>query len=123
VITRNAGRARLVVHAGIPCFRRADAATALDRVAADLGGGESFDTVVSCANGTFVDAIERTAVAKHAPEAMVIAPKRTLGESLGAGALQQIVAAALIAERGEARRVLVPVVGWNQQVSGAVVLV
>jgi 3-oxoacyl-[acyl-carrier-protein] synthase II len=122
VLTRAAGRARIAVHDGIPFFRRSEAAAALDRVLADLGAHGPFDTVVSCRNGTFIDAAEASALAKYSPAARVLAPKLTLGESLGASALMQIVNAALAVETDGAQSVVVPVLGWNQQASGAVVL-
>lgn len=121
LLTRSGGRARIVVHEGIPFFRQTEAPAALGRVLAELRAHGPFDAVVSCANGTFIDSAESTALAKHAPAAPRLHPKRTLGESLGAGALQQVVTAALSMEAAGARCVLVPVLGWNQQASGAVV--
>jgi hypothetical protein len=79
--------------------------------------------MVSCANGTFADAAERAAVARYFPEAgqTPLIPKQALGEAPGASALLQIIAAALECEQGSSARVLVPVVGFNQQASAAIV--
>jgi 3-oxoacyl-(acyl-carrier-protein) synthase len=121
VLTRQGRRAQCEVHAGVPFFRRTEAAAALDRVLADLAPHAPFHAVVSCRNHTFIDAIESAALRKHAPDAQVYAPKETLGEALGAGALQQVLAATLALEAEDVRRILVPVIGWNQQASGAVI--
>ncbi len=122
VLSRTGTRGRIAIHDGIPFFRRTEAAAALARVLADLSTHGPFDTVVSCRNGTFIDRAEAAALTRHCPTAPVLAPKRTLGESLGASALMQIVTAALSVEAGNARRALVPVIGWNQQASGAVLV-
>jgi 3-oxoacyl-[acyl-carrier-protein] synthase II len=121
VLTRDGGRARIATHDGIPFFRRTEAAAALERVLSELSAHGPFDTVVSCRNGTFIDAAEAFALAKHSPAAQLFAPKQTLGESLGASALMQVVCAAFAVENGGAQDVIVPVLGWNQQASAAVV--
>jgi 3-oxoacyl-(acyl-carrier-protein) synthase len=101
-----------------------------------------IDTVVSGANGTFIDAAEAVAISQRLPEALVYAPKPALGESVGASGLWQMIVAAkaLLAEelppvlhchsRGvmdvsvsrtqiaAARQALVISCGLNQQVAG-----
>ena len=122
VLSRDRGRARLATHEGAPFFGRREAPSVLAHVVRTLtASGPACDTVISGRNGTFVDAAEATALAGIAPGARTLAPKLTLGESLGAGALMQIVAAALAVEHDGARRVLVPVLGWNQQAGAALV--
>jgi hypothetical protein len=120
VLTRDA-KLRVRTHEGVPFFRRGDAGGALDRVLAELTEGGTADLVVSCANGTFVDRVESAALAKICAPANAIFPRRTLGESPGASALLQVVAAAHAVRTGRHRRALVPVVGFNQQASGVVV--
>ena len=121
VLAREGRRGQCLVHDGVPFFRRSAAAAALDQVLADLAAYGVCDAVVSCGNGTFIDCAEAAALAKHAPTAPVISLKRSLGEAVGASALLQVVAAAFALEADGFRRVFVPVLGWNQQASGAVI--
>jgi 3-oxoacyl-(acyl-carrier-protein) synthase len=120
----------LRVHDGVPVFRRKEARAALARVYADLVPGGGVDAVIGSANGTFIDAIERDALAQRFPEAAVYLPKQSLGESLGASALLQTVVAALTLQRAalpgavagtnQIDSVLVSALGFNQQASGAI---
>jgi 3-oxoacyl-(acyl-carrier-protein) synthase len=48
-----------------------------------------------------------------------VSPKEQLGEAPGASALWQVIVAALAVRSGEVPRALVPVVGFNQQASAA----
>ena len=57
---------------------------------------------------------EADALAAHFPGVPVFAPKKSFGESPGAGALMQTVAAAMTGEPA-----LVTVVGFNQQAAAA----
>jgi 3-oxoacyl-(acyl-carrier-protein) synthase len=50
--------------------------------------------VIGSANGTFVDLAERAAIERETPEAIFYSPKIALGESVGASAMWQIIAAA-----------------------------
>jgi len=50
--------------------------------------------IVASANGTFIDLAERAAVEKELPKALVYSPKPALGESVGASAVWQVIAAA-----------------------------
>ena len=115
------------VHEGVPFFRRREAGAALERVFASLVEGE-IDLVVGCANGSFVDALEAQAIARHCPRAVILQPKRCLGEALGASALFQVIAGALAVQGRQLpsdpappiRTALVSVLGFNQQASGLV---
>jgi len=107
------------IHPGVPFFRRREAASAIDRAYSEVLAGESVDIVIGGANGTFVDRIERAAIAKHCPRAECIFPKRAFGEALGAGALMQVVAAALAMRHGGKASALVSSIGFNQQASAA----
>ena len=101
-----------------------------------------IDIVISSANGTFVDAAESGAIARHSNKALVYAPKPALGESAGAGGLWQMIVGAksLLTEEmppllhcrssiaphvppartklTAPRRALVLTCGLNQQVAG-----
>jgi 3-oxoacyl-(acyl-carrier-protein) synthase len=85
------------------------------------------DLVVAGANGTFIDAAERTAIGKHSPNTRIYTVKAQLGESVGASSLWQTIcgAQALITQRvpgfrepQSLRSALVSTCGLNQQVAG-----
>ena len=86
----------------------------------------SSDAEYKITNGTFIDAAEATMAAKHFPDAAIYAPKASLGESVAAGAMWQVVCAALALRRqefpltrgAELRRAVVTTSGLNQQVAG-----
>ena len=131
VVLARAGRVKIAaLHDGVSVFRQSESAAALDRVFADLLRESSADAVIGCANGTFVDRIERVAIARHCPLATAYFPKRAFGEALGASALMQVIAGALAlakdevpgaAQRGLAvKSALVSTLGFNQQASGLV---
>ena len=110
------------VHVGVAFQRRADAPAAIERVLAELVPGGAVQRVVSGANGSFADHAESAAVARHFPALPApLMPKHALGEAPGASALMQVITAALACRLGSSRRVLVPVVGFNQQASAALV--
>lgn len=123
VLAREGPIALEAIHAGVAFQRRAEAPAAIDRVLAEFAARGPVELVVSCANGTFADAAEAAAVARHFPSLTrrPLIPKQALGEAPGASALLQIVAAALECKLGQSQRVLVPVVGFNQQASAAMV--
>jgi len=108
-----------VIHPGVPFFRRSEAASAFDRAIAETLAGRSVDIVIGGANGSFVDRIERAAIAAHCPDAECIFPKLALGEALGAGALMQVVAGALAMRHRGKTSALVSSIGFNQQASCA----
>ncbi len=105
------------VEAGGNFSRQAEAAACMENVFARLQANDR-DLVVASANGTFIDAAEHSAIQRHCPGATVLAPKRSLGESPGSGALWQLIAGALALRRGEARRALISTCGMNQQTAG-----
>lgn len=115
VVLRREGRWRVRTHPGAPFARQREAGGALAGVLADFAGAK-VERVVASGNGTFIDRAEAAALAAHFPNVPVLAPKKSLGESPGAGALMQTVAAALTGGCA-----LVTVVGFNQQ-AGAVLI-
>ena len=111
VLTRDATRC-VTTTPGVPFFRRSDAAAALRSA---LGERRS-ELIVSSANGTFADRLERAAIPDGGKW---LFPKRQLGEAPGASALWQVIAGTLALRHELAASVLVPVVGFNQQVAVA----
>ncbi len=108
------------IEAGCNFRRQADAARCIDQVLARLAPAAG-DVIIASANGTFIDAAERSVFERRAPGLPVHAPKRSLGESVGAGALWQVICgAAALREKTEAAggRVLISTCGMNQQVAG-----
>jgi 3-oxoacyl-(acyl-carrier-protein) synthase len=86
------------------------------------------DLVCASANGTFIDAAEKTAISRHCPNAMIYSLKAALGESVGASSLWQTIGAAqaLSTQRlpgtpsteRALRSAVVSTCGLNQQVAG-----
>jgi 3-oxoacyl-(acyl-carrier-protein) synthase len=86
------------------------------------------DLVCASANGTFIDDAEKCAIARHCPNAVTYAPKRALGESVGASSLWQTIAAAQALSTRQVpgaplagispKSALVSTCGLNQQVAG-----
>ncbi len=72
---------------------RRDAAKLLRQTARELAASDTR-YAVSSANGTFVDNFEVEALSEALPNAKIYAPKPALGESVGAGALWQVIVAA-----------------------------
>lgn len=108
------------IHGGVSFSRQSGAPAAIRKVHEDLatcGGG--VDLVVSCANGTFADAAESSAISASFPAAPIDYPKQSLGESLGAGALIQTIYGAMALEKRQLNKVLISSLGFNQQASGA----
>lgn len=70
-----------------------------ESVAAELFGSlikeEPPDMIVSSANGTFADEVERKVFSRLCPSTPVYAPKPAVGEALGASALFQVAIAGL----------------------------
>ena len=130
VVLAREGGIEIQLHDGVPAFRQKDAAVGLTRVYAELLPDGGVDAVIGCENGSFVDAIERRALAQRFPETARYYPKQLLGESLGASALIQTVVAALALQHGtlpgagsgakKIASILVSMLGFNQQASGAV---
>jgi 3-oxoacyl-(acyl-carrier-protein) synthase len=80
------------INAGGNFSHQRDAFEVVERILRDLHD-QSADIVAS-ANGTFVDLAERDAIRKQSPDSLVYSPKPALGESVGAGALWQVIVAA-----------------------------
>jgi 3-oxoacyl-(acyl-carrier-protein) synthase len=106
--------------------RQADAAACVDQVFAGLAP-RGCDLVVVSANGTFIDSAERAALQRHCPSGVVYAPKVSLGESVGASSIWQVICAAHGLRCGvpgaaeastPASRAIVSACGMNQQVAG-----
>ena len=106
------------VAAGCNFRRQSEAAKCVDSVFAQLAARDE-DLIVASANGTFVDTAERSAIERHCPEAKLYAPKLSLGESVGASGIWQVIAAAMALQTAQnSRRALVSACGLNQQVAG-----
>jgi len=109
------------IHEGISFSKRAGARAAIRKVHGDLAAKAGrADLVVSCANGTFIDAAEASAIAESSPGTPVDHPKQAFGEALGAGALLQTIHGALALEKRNLGKVLVSSLGFNQQAGGLV---
>ncbi|MEO6847504.1 MAG: beta-ketoacyl synthase N-terminal-like domain-containing protein [Chthoniobacterales bacterium] len=86
--------------------------------------GITITQIVSSANGTALDAIERAWIEKNYSGIPVHAPKKTLGEALAAGTLQQVVFAQLLMEQNALKPgagILVSMMGFTGG-AGAVIL-
>ncbi len=143
VLIERRGSVRLEkVHPGWNFARQREAAARVNDTMQALAP-QADDIIVASANGTFVDAAERAAILKTSSAAAVYTPKAALGESVGAGALWQVICAAEALRRHElppvpgatdaaselrvprqpmtdlhARRAVVSTCGLNQQVAG-----
>jgi 3-oxoacyl-(acyl-carrier-protein) synthase len=77
-------------HAGGYYRKRDEAKDILKRILCDLIEAES-SFVIASANGTFIDDAECRAISQVIPDAVVYTAKPTLGESVGAGGLWQVI--------------------------------
>ncbi|HWB57904.1 MAG TPA: beta-ketoacyl synthase N-terminal-like domain-containing protein [Chthoniobacteraceae bacterium] len=119
VVLAREGRIALdPIHEGVTVFRQSAAHAAIRKVLGDLAGAGMPSLVVGCGDGTFVDVAESAAIVEFFPRIPIVYPKRTLGESLGAGALIQVVHGALALEKRKLNRVIVSALGFNQQATG-----
>jgi len=111
--------------------RQRDAAACVSEVLSRIGA-RNDDLIIASANGTFVDAAEKFAFGERCPQARVFAPKLSLGESVGASSLWQIICGVLSLRTGQLPplagasptqprcsidRVIVSACGLNQQVA------
>jgi 3-oxoacyl-(acyl-carrier-protein) synthase len=80
---------------GRPFFSVRDSESVAVEVFGSLLAAESPDVIVSSANGTFADEVERKVFGKFFPSVPVYAPKPAVGEALGASALFQVAVAGL----------------------------
>jgi 3-oxoacyl-(acyl-carrier-protein) synthase len=103
-----------------------EAAAAVQKVFSDLCASPP-DLVSASANGTFIDAAERSAIEAHSPNAKVFAVKQALGESVGASSLWQTIAAGQVllrqqlpgdTESAPFQSALISTCGLNQQAAG-----
>ncbi|MEO7931781.1 MAG: beta-ketoacyl synthase N-terminal-like domain-containing protein [Chthoniobacterales bacterium] len=106
------------VHRGIPYFKNTAAETALRTVLSDLG--DTPEVVLTGANGTRLDDAEASALQAVWPGAKMIAGKAALGESVGAGALQQTVLAAQLLRENVCQRAGISAIGYNTLAAGAI---
>ncbi len=120
------------IDAGTNFQRQKEAAACVGEVFSRLGAND-HDFIIASANGTFVDRAESAVVRQRCPRARVYSPKISLGESVGASSLWQVICAAQalrmqqlppMPHPGEspasvpASRAIVSVCGLNQQVAG-----
>ncbi len=121
IVLARDGEFGLELAGGSPFFRQREAGAALGECVAQLTVGDFVELIVGCENGTFVDraVIEATQCLRSG--ATLLEPKRQFGEMLGAGALVQVVVAALALRDRGSGRALVPVVGLNHQADAALV--
>jgi 3-oxoacyl-(acyl-carrier-protein) synthase len=89
------------VHPGANFSRQRELVRQLEAIGSDLAAGGPADIFIASANGTFIDDAERLVAGKHFPRAAIYAPKSSLGESVAAGGLWQVVSAALALRRQE----------------------
>jgi 3-oxoacyl-(acyl-carrier-protein) synthase len=128
LLSRTGAEAIQKIEAGCNFENRRGATECVDRILAHLGAS-SDDVIIASANGTFIDAVEEMAVRRQCPAASVYAPKASLGESVGASALWQVICAVQALRTGQLptpsttaavpfRRAIVSTCGLNQQVAG-----
>lgn len=115
VVLRREGKWRLRTHPGATFFRRREAAAALTSVFKEFAGAK-VEHIIASANGTFIDRAEAAALAARFPNVPVLAPKKSFGEAPGAGALMQVLVAAMTGAGA-----LVTAVGFNQQAGAALI--
>lgn len=113
------------IDAGGNFRRQKEAARCLDEIFQGLGASND-DVIIASANGTFIDHAEAQAIEQRCPRAAVYSPKVSLGESVGASALWQVICGAQALRTGRLPgkenlaipRVIVSSCGLNQQVAG-----
>jgi 3-oxoacyl-[acyl-carrier-protein] synthase II len=82
--------------AGLPFHSFRESESAARKVFGSLGEERLPEVIVSSANGTFLDEVERKVFDEFYPTVPVYAPKPALGEALGASALLQVAVAGLV---------------------------
>lgn len=123
LLSREPGELSAEAREGHSFVTRAEAGAAIDAAVAQFAKRGLVDVIVSGSNDTWADALVDRAIALHLPNtrAKIVAPKRHVGEALGAGGLLQVVLAAAALRAGGGARALVASVGWNQQAAAALV--
>ena len=86
--------------AGAYYRKRTETEEILSRILSNLTQSE-VDFVISSANGTFIDQAECRALRRMIPDAIVYTAKPSLGESVGAAGLWQVILGAQALDRGE----------------------
>jgi 3-oxoacyl-[acyl-carrier-protein] synthase II len=86
--------------AGAHYRKRTETEEILSRILSNLTQSE-VDFVISSANGTFIDQAECRALRRMIPDAIVYTAKPSLGESVGAAGLWQVILGAQALDRGE----------------------
>jgi 3-oxoacyl-[acyl-carrier-protein] synthase II len=96
ILIGRAGPIRLLgSSAGQSCFSRRESAAVAVELFERLHTEAAPDLIVSSANGTFADDVERVVFTRLFRSVPVYAPKPALGEALGASALLQVALASL----------------------------
>lgn len=121
ILLSREGDTVIETHPGCAFFRQGEARTALKSVLDDLSEMAGAETIISCANGSFVDRPERELCMTRFGSAEMITPKQSLGEAPGASGLWQVITAALALRNGAGPNVLVPAIGFNQHATAAIV--
>jgi 3-oxoacyl-(acyl-carrier-protein) synthase len=80
------------IDAGCNFRRQSEAAACIEQTIMRLKAGDQ-DLIVASANGTFIDLGEAEALRRQCPGAQCFAPKVLLGDSIGAGAIWQVICA------------------------------
>lgn len=93
------------VHPGGNFAERDDATRWAKKILAELANNAA-SVIISSANGTFIDTVERAAILQSAPDGSVYTPKPALGESVGASGIWQVMIGALAARTGQLPPVL-----------------
>ncbi len=125
------------IHPGGNFARQRELVRQLGAIGRALAEGARTDLLIASANGTFIDAAERSVAADCFPDAAVYTAKPALGESVAAGGIWQVICAALALRRQELppllgapsdfpltnpprpwQRAIVTTCGMNQQVAG-----
>lgn len=131
LLTRDGATRIEQIEAGGNFRRQKDAAACVAEVLARLSATD-HDLIIASANGTFIDRAESVAVGEQCPRALIYSPKVSLGESVGASGLWQIICAAQALatnqlppmpyapghENLSCARAIVSSCGLNQQVAG-----
>ena len=118
VLSREGSVKLAAIHPGVPFFKKKAAETALRTVLEELDMRPEI--VFSNANGTTMDDAEKAALDAVWPQIPTIAGKVSLGESVGAGALQQLVLAVQALREGQFQSAGISAIGYNTLASGAI---
>jgi hypothetical protein len=121
VLSREGPYRLAAIAPSVPFFRQSEAASSIAAALAHLPPGIRPGSVISSANGTFIDHAERRTIVAAFGPLPTIRPKVSLGDPFGAGALMQLIGGMEQLRRGGKGAVLVPVIGLNEQ-AGAVVV-